>query len=64
MTNNTSLESFCALLLDLQKNSKLAKIIFFFAKSSYIVKMFEKKTIQKMINYTFLKNPLTMPFQI
>ena len=55
MTNDTSLESSCALLLESAK--KFAKIEFFIAKSSYIVKMFAKKIVQKMINYTFLKSP-------
>ena len=45
MTNDTSLESSCALLLEsAKKNCNFAKIEFFFAKSSYIVKMFVKKT--------------------
>ena len=52
MTNDTSLESSCALLLESAK-----KIEFFIAKSSYIVKMFAKKMVQKMKNYTFLKSP-------
>ena len=55
MTNDTSLESLCALLLESAKN--FAKIEFFIAKSSYIVKMFAKKIVQKMKNYTFLKSP-------
>ena len=46
---NTSLESSCALLLESE---------FFIAKSSYIVKMFAKKFVQKTINYTFLKSPI------
>ena len=33
----------CALLLESAKNCKFAQIEFFFAKSSYIVKMFAKK---------------------
>jgi len=40
----------------------LAKIEFFIAKSSYIVKMFAKKKLSKKL-YIFEK-PLTMPFQI
>ena len=39
MTNDTSLESSCALLF--------AKIEFFIAKSSYKVKMFAKKNLSK-----------------
>ena len=59
MTNDTSLESSCALLLEFAKKiCKFAKIEFFIAKSSYIVKMFAKnKFVQKMKNYTFLKSP-------
>ena len=45
MTNDTLLESFCALLLESAK--KFAKIEFFIAKSSYIVKMFGKKNLSK-----------------
>ena len=44
MTNDTSLESSCTVLLESAKICKFAKIEFFFAKSSYIVKMFVKKT--------------------
>ena len=58
MTNDTSLESSFALLLEsAKKNCKFAKIEFFIAKSSYVVKMFAKKVVQKMKNYTFLKSP-------
>ena len=47
----TSLESSCALLLESAKNCKFAK-------------MFAKKIVQKLKNYTFFEKPLTMPFQI
>ena len=48
MTNDTSLESSFALLLEsAKKNCKFAKIEFFIAKSSYIVKMFAKKNLSK-----------------
>ena len=59
MTNDTSLESSCALLLESAKKiCKFAKIEFFIAKSSFIVKMFaKKKFVQKKKNYTFLKSP-------
>jgi len=59
MTNDTPLESSCALLLEsAKKNCKFAKIEFFIAKSSYTVKKFAKiKFVQKMKNYTFLKSP-------
>ena len=43
---------------NLQKNLQICKNWIFFAKSSYIVKMFAKKIVQKMINYTFLKSPI------
>ena len=58
MTIDTSLESSCALLLESSKKlANLQKLQYFFAKSSYIVKMFEKKNCPKMMNYTFLKSP-------
>ena len=45
---NTSLESSCALLLESAKTiCKFAKIEFFIAISSYIVKMFAKKNLSK-----------------
>ena len=48
MTNDTSLERSCALLLESAKKiCKFAKIKFFIAKSSYIVKMFAKKKLSK-----------------
>ena len=45
MTNDTSLESTCALLLESAK--KFAKIEFFIAKSNYIVNVCKKKICQK-----------------
>ena len=65
MTNDTSLESSCALLLESAKKScKFAKIEFFITKSSYIAKMFaKKKFVQKMKNYTFLKSPWPCHFK-
>ena len=42
MTNDTSLESSCTLLLE---SAKFAKIEFFIAKSSFEVKMFTKKIV-------------------
>ena len=48
MTNDTSLESSCALLLESAKKfANLRKIEFFIAKSSFIVKMFAKKNLSK-----------------
>ena len=49
MTNDTSLASSCALLLESAKNCKFAKIEFFSSKSSYIVKMFAKKNLSKKL---------------
>ena len=44
-----------------KKFANLKKLIFFIAKSSYIVKMFAKKNLSKKIkNYTFFEKPLTM----
>ena len=52
MTNDTSLESSCALLVESAKNLQIFKIKFFIAKSSYMVKMFAKNNFsKKMINY-------------
>ena len=55
MTNDTSLESSYARLLDSEKNLKIWRKFFFLAKSSCILKMFSNKKCAK---------PLTMPFQI
>ena len=58
MTNDTSLESSFALLLESAKKfENIAKIEFFIAKSSYIVKCLQKKIVKKMKNFTFLKSP-------
>ena len=43
---------------------KFAKIEFFIAKSSYIVKMFAKKNCLKNEKLYIFEKPLTMPFQI
>ena len=65
MTNNTSLESSCALLLESAKKiSEFAKIEFFFVRSSYIVKMFAKKNCLKNDKSYMFEKPLTMPFQL
>jgi len=65
MTNDTSLESSCALLLEsAKKNCKFAKIEFLIVKSSYIVKMFAKKICPKNEKLYIFEKPLTMPFQI
>ena len=65
MTNDASLESSCALLLESAKKiCKFAKIEFFIAKSSYIVKMFANKICPKNDKLYIFEKPLTMPFQI
>ena len=56
MTNDTSLESSYALLLESAKNFKFGKIEIFVTKSSYILKMFAKKEFPKLIKYTFWKS--------
>jgi len=58
MTNDTSLESYCALLLE------SAKIEFFIAKSSYVIKMFTEKICPKNEKLYIFEKPLTKPFQI
>ena len=53
MTNDTSLESSCALLLESAKKfANLQKIIFYrkIQLYSYIVKMFAKENVQKKYN--------------
>ena len=57
-TNDTSLETSCALLCKFAKNEM------FIAKSSYIVKMFAKKICPKNEKLYIFEKPLTMPFQI
>ena len=62
MTNESSLESSCALLLEYAtKFANLPKIIFF-AKSSYFVKMFAKKNCSKNDKLYIFEKPLPMPF--
>ena len=64
MTNDTSLESSCALLLESRKKiCKFAKIEFFIAKSSYVVKIFAKKNVFKKWKKIYIfEKPSTMPF--
>jgi len=65
MTNDTSLESPSALLLESAKFfPNLQKLNFFIAKSSYIVKMFANKNLFKNEKLYIFEKPLTMPFQI
>ena len=61
MTNDISLESSCALLLESAKKIQICKNRFFFAKSSYIVKMFAKNNCPKNLQNFFLQN-LCNPF--
>ena len=63
MTNDTSLESSCALLLKSAKNCKFSKFLFFIAKASYIVKMFAKKICPKNEKLYIFEKPLTMHFK-
>ena len=67
MTNDTSLESSCALLLESAKKCKFAKIEFLLAKSSYIVKALDhailnmqKKFCQILNNLIFNQEKLKM----
>ena len=65
MTNDTSLESSCALFLESAKKiCKFANFEFFIAKFSYIVTMFAKKICPKNEKLYIFEKPLTMPFQI
>ena len=61
MTNDTSLESSCALLLESAK--KLQKLNFY-RKIQLCSKNACKKNCPKNKKYTFLKMPLTMSFKI
>ena len=63
MINDTSLESSCALLLESQKKLQICKNWIFIAKSSYIVKCFQKKICPKKEKLYIFEKPLTMPFQ-
>ena len=55
MTNDTSLESSCALLSESAKKfANLQKLNFYRKNSKNVCK---KKFVQKMKNYTFLKSP-------
>ena len=58
MTSDTS--GLVLYFKNLQKKFQIYKIVIFFEKSSYTVKMFSKKFFQKMIKYTFLKSPWSL----
>ena len=53
-----------ALLLESAKKIANLQKKFFFAKSSYIVKMFAKKSVQKNDKLYIFEKPLTMLFKI
>ena len=53
MTNDTTLESSCALLLESAKKFANLQKLNFYRKIQLYIKMFEKKFVQKMKNYTF-----------
>jgi len=58
MTNDTSLESSCALLLESAKKfANLQKLNFYRKIQLYSKNVYKKKFFQKMKNYTFLKSP-------
>ena len=58
MTNDTSLESSCALLLESAKKfANLRKLNFYRKIQFYSKNVCKKKFVQKMTNYTFLKSP-------
>ena len=65
MTNDTSLESSCTLLLEFaKKNLQICQNWFFFCKIQlYSKNVCKKKIVQKMINYTFLKSPWPCHFK-
>ena len=59
MTNDTSLESSCALLLESAKKfANLQKLNFLSPKSSYVVKMFAKTNLSKK-EILYLCNPFS-----
>ena len=58
MTNDTSLESPCALLLESAKKMQICKNWIFYRKIQlYSKNVCKIKFVQKMKNYTFLKSP-------
>ena len=54
----------CSTFRICKKNCKFAKIEFFIAKSSYIVKMFAKNNCPKNEKLYIFEKPLTIPFRI
>ena len=64
MTNDTLLESSCALLLEsANKFANLQKLIFFCKIRLYCKNVCKIKIVQTMINYTFLKSPWPCHFK-
>ena len=66
MTNDTSLESSCALLLESAKKSLqiFNNWIFYRKIQLYSKNVCKKKFVQKMKNYTFLKSPWPWHFNM
>ena len=64
MTNDTSLESSCALLLESAKKLQICKNWIFYRKIQlYSKNVCKKKFVQKMKNYAFLKSPWPCHFK-
>ena len=64
ITNDTSLESSCALLLECAKKfANLQKLIFFCKIQLYSKIVCKKIIFQKIINYTYLKSPWPCHFK-
>ena len=64
MTNYTSLESSCALLLESAKKFQICKNWIFYRKIQlYSKNVCKKKFVQKIKNYTFLKSPWPCHFK-
>ena len=65
MTNDTSLESSCALLLESEKKfANLQKLNFYRKIQLYSENVCKKKICQKNEKLYIFEKPLTMPFQI
>ena len=64
MTNDTSLESSCSLLLESAKKLQICENWIFYRKIKFYSKnVCKKKFVQKMTNYTFLKSPWPCHFK-
>ena len=62
MTNNTSLESSCALTLESAKNFANFQKLNFYRKTQFYIKNVCKKICPKNEKLYIFENPLTMPF--